>query len=242
QFVGCGDAFGSGGRFNTCFHVTGNTTNFLIDCGASSLIALKQLEIDRNAIDAILFSHFHADHFGGLPFFMLDAQFTARRTRPLTILGPRGLPGWYSRVMETAFPGASGTQPKFALTLREIEPGAPADVGALKVSAFPVKHDERAGPCLAYRIEVEDRVLTYSGDTEWTDTLIDAARGADLFVCEAYAREKPIKSHMSVALLEAQLDEISPKKLVLTHMGEDMLARRAEVPHQAAHDGLIVEF
>lgn len=74
-FVGCGDAFGSGGRFNTCFHIAATKTNFLIDCGASSLIAMKRFGIDRNAIDTILITHFHGDHFGGLPYFVLDAQF-----------------------------------------------------------------------------------------------------------------------------------------------------------------------
>jgi len=242
QFVGCGDAFGSGGRFNTCFHVIGSTSNFLIDCGASSLVAMKRYGIDRSAIDAILVSHFHADHFGGIPFFMLDAQFNSRRTRPLTIIGPQGLPGWYVRVMETAFPGSSATVPKFDLSLREIPVGAPLSVGGLRVSAFPVKHDERAGPCLAYRVESEGKVLTYSGDTEWTETLIEAARGADLFVCEGYAREKAIRTHMSVALLESHLADIRPKQLILTHMGEDMLARRGEVSHRTAEDGMIVEF
>ncbi|MBV9239955.1 MAG: MBL fold metallo-hydrolase, partial [Xanthobacteraceae bacterium] len=81
-FVGSGDAFGSGGRFNTCFHVATESTRFLIDCGASSLIGMKRLGIDRAAIDLILLTHFHADHFGGVPFFVLDAQFVAKRTRP----------------------------------------------------------------------------------------------------------------------------------------------------------------
>ena len=91
RFVGCGDALGSGGRFNTCFHVTGASINFLIDCGASSLPALKRLGIARDDIDLILITHFHGDHFAGLPFLLLDAQFT-RRTRPLVIAGPQGLP------------------------------------------------------------------------------------------------------------------------------------------------------
>jgi ribonuclease BN (tRNA processing enzyme) len=242
QFIGCGDAFGSGGRFNTCFHVTGPTTNFLIDCGASSLVALKQRGIDRNAIDALLVTHFHADHFGGVPFFMLDAQFNARRARPLTLAGPRGLPDWYKRVTEVAFPGAETTTPKFDFTLREIEPGAAVEIGPLRVTAFPVKHDERAGPCLAYRIEAEGKVLTFSGDTEWTDTLIEAAQGADLFVCEGYARDKAIKTHMNVALLESHLSQIAAKRTVLTHMGEDMLARRQDIALETAQDGLIVDF
>ena len=77
-----------GGRFNTCFHLTGARTNCLIDCGATSLVALKRLGIERNAIDLILITHFHADHFGGVPFFVLDAQFFSKRSRPLTIAGP----------------------------------------------------------------------------------------------------------------------------------------------------------
>ena len=86
QFVGCGDAFGSGGRFNTCFHITGERANLLVDCGASSLVAMKRFGIARDDIDVVLITHFHGDHFGGLPFLVLDAQITGRR-RPLIIAG-----------------------------------------------------------------------------------------------------------------------------------------------------------
>ena len=80
--------------------------NLLIDCGASTLISMKRLGIDRNAISTIVITHFHADHFGGIPFFILDAQFLSKRREPLTIVGPVGLTSWYERVMETAFPGS----------------------------------------------------------------------------------------------------------------------------------------
>ena len=115
HFVGCGDAFGSGGRFNTCFHVTGQGSNFLIDCGASSLIALKKSNVALNDMQSIMITHFHADHFGGIPFLLLDAQFFSKRRLPLTIAGPHGLTEWYGRVMETAFPGSSNVRPKFDL-------------------------------------------------------------------------------------------------------------------------------
>ena len=105
QFVGCGDAFGSGGRFNTCFHLVGKEINALIDCGASSLVALNRLTIDRNDIDTIFISHFHADHFGGLPFFVLEANYMGKRQRPLTIAGPPGLKARFSQLMESGFPG-----------------------------------------------------------------------------------------------------------------------------------------
>src|SRR5580698_4097993 len=110
QFVGCGDALGSGGRYNTCFHVTGDRVNFLIDCGASSLPALKRLDIARNEIDLILITHFHGDHFAGLPFLLLDAQFT-RRTRPLVIAGPEGIETRLPQAMEVMFEHSSRTKP-----------------------------------------------------------------------------------------------------------------------------------
>jgi ribonuclease BN (tRNA processing enzyme) len=241
QFVGCGDAFGSGGRFNTCFHLTGARTNVLVDCGASSLPALQRLGVDRNAIDAILFTHFHGDHFGGLPFFMLDARFVSKRERPLILAGPPGLRGWYERALEAAFPGSAGVTDRFPLSFTEIAPGETGEIGALRATAFHVRHDDRAGPCLAYRIEAEGKVIAYSGDTEWVDTLIEAGRDADLFVCECYVRDKPVKSHLSLSILNERLPEIRPKRLILTHMSRDMLDHIADVPHATAEDGMVVE-
>ena len=126
RFVGCGDALGSGGRFNTCFHVTGASVNFLIDCGASSLPALKRLGIARDDIDLILITHFHGDHFGGLPFLLLDAQFT-RRTRPLVIAGPDGIETKLANLMEALFEHSSKTKQRFDLSVVALEAGAEPD-------------------------------------------------------------------------------------------------------------------
>src|SRR5690242_20198815 len=120
RFVGCGDAFGSGGRNNTCFHLTGERTNLLIDCGASSQPALKRLDIVRNDIELILITHFHGDHFAGLPFFLLDAQFS-RRTKPLVIAGPRGIETRLPQVMEALFENSSKTEQKFELSVLRSE-------------------------------------------------------------------------------------------------------------------------
>jgi ribonuclease BN (tRNA processing enzyme) len=177
RFVGCGDALGSGGRFNTCFHVTGSRVNFLIDCGASSLPALKRLGIARDDIDLILITHFHGDHFGGLPFLLLDAQFT-RRSRPLVIAGPQGIEAKLANLMEALFEHSSKTKQRFDLSVVALEPEQSRTFGEVKVMPYPVVHGESGGPFLAYRIETEGRVITYSADTEWTETLIPAARGA----------------------------------------------------------------
>src|ERR1700704_3175808 len=176
RFIGCGDALGSGGRANTCFHVTGSHVNFLIDCGASSLPAMKRLDVVRDGIDLILITHFHGDHFGGLPFFLLDAQFT-RRTRPLVIAGPEGIETQLAQVMEALFEHSSKTKQRFDLSVVALTPEESRTFGAVKVTPYPVVHGESGGPFLAYRVEAEGRGIAYSGDHEWTENVVAAAAG-----------------------------------------------------------------
>jgi ribonuclease BN (tRNA processing enzyme) len=185
RFIGCGDALGSGGRHNTCFHVTGERVNFLIDCGASSLPALKRQGVARDDIDLILITHFHGDHFGGLPFLLLDAQF-ARRTRPLVIAGPEGIETRLTQLMEALFENSSQTKQRFDLSVVALRPEVRCGFGAVNVMPLPVVHGESGGPFLGYRVEAEGRVIAYTADTEWTETLIPLGRDADLLIAEAY--------------------------------------------------------
>ncbi len=240
RFVGCGDALGSGGRNNTCFHVTGASVNFLIDCGASSLPALQRLGIARDDIDLVLITHFHGDHFAGLPFLLLDAQFS-RRSRPLVIAGPQGIEARLAQVMEALFEHSSTTKQRFELSVVALKPEETRKLGAVNVTPYPVVHGSSGGPFLAYRIEAEGRVIAYSADTEWTPTLIPLARDADLFIAEAYTYDKVVKNHLSLATLEPHLPAINPKRLILTHMSDDMLGRLDTVAYTAASDGMVVE-
>jgi len=239
QFVGCGDAFGSGGQLNTCFHVAGDGANFLIDCGASSLIGLNRHGIARHAIDVILATHFHGDHFGGIPYFVLDAHF-AKRARPLIIAGPPGIEAWYRRAMEAAFEHFSKIKLAFELRIVSLPERATTKVGTLQVTPFPVVHGNSGGPFYGYRVAVGGRVVGYSGDTEWTDTLVDIARDVDLFIIECYAYDKPIRNHLNFKTIEQNLARLAARRLVLTHMSDDMLACRHKVPHLSASDGMVL--
>lgn len=240
EFIGSGDAFGSGGRFNTCFHVIGDRVNFLIDCGASSLIAMKTREIARNRIRAIFITHFHADHFGGIPFLMLDAQLCSKRKEPLTIAGPPGLVEGYGRAMETAFPGSSKARPGFELSLVELKPNVTTAIEGAIVRPFRVNHGNPGGPCFAYRFEAEGRSIAYTGDTQWTEELIEVGAGVDLFIAEAYFYDKKVRYHLDFMSLKKHLPRIQPKRLVLTHMSAEMLNRMAETGYETAEDGKII--
>jgi ribonuclease BN (tRNA processing enzyme) len=234
-FLGSGDAFGSGGRFQTCFHVRAEATQFLIDCGASSLIAMKRFGVDPSSLDIILLSHLHGDHFGGLPFLILDAQFS-RRTRPLVIAGPPGVEARVRDAMEVLFPGSSAVQRKFIVQFAELAEGSETVLGPLSVIPYRVVHPSGA-PSFALRVTCEGKVIGYSGDTEWTDTLVQAARGADLFICEAYVFEKKVKYHLDYRTLMDRRTQLGCRRLMLTHMSDDMLQRLQGLDADWAEDG-----
>lgn len=239
QFLGSGDAFGSGGRYNTCFYVRDRRGAFLIDCGASSMIAIRKFGIDPNTVRAILISHLHGDHFGGLPFFILDAQLVSRRTKPLTIAGPPGLHDRLMTALETFFPGSTKVERRFPVEIRELEPHISHDIEGIEVKPYVVKHPCGAPP-FALRITTDDTTLCYSGDTEWTETLRDAAAGVDLFIAETYFFDQQVKFHLDYATLVHHLPEIGAKRVVLTHMSSQMLARVREAGYEAAEDGMVI--
>lgn len=239
-FLGSGDAFGSGGRLNACFLVEADSTRFLIDCGASALIAMRRHGIDPNEIDFVLVSHLHGDHFGGIPFLVLDSQFVSNRTDPLTVAGPAGTAERVKQAMEVFFPDSSDGDHGFELEIVEMQPESAHDVGAVRVTPYLVSHPSGAPP-LALRIECEGHVIAYTGDTEWTDSLLEAGRDADILLAEAYFYDKPVGHHLDYRTLASRIDEIGAKRLVITHMSPEMLARLDSLDCEFAEDGKSIE-
>jgi ribonuclease BN (tRNA processing enzyme) len=202
-------------------------------------VALRRAGVDPSTIPAVALTHLHGDHFGGLPFAILDGQFR-RRTAPLVIAGPPGVRLRVEAAMEVFFPGSTAVTRRFAVEFLELADGVPARVGGLTVTPFEVVHASGA-PAYALRVEDGERVVAYSGDTEWTDRLIDAARGADLFVCEAYFWDRAVKFHLDHATVCAHADRLGARRILLTHMGPEMLARQADAAFECAQDGMVLE-
>ena len=236
RFLGCGDAFASGGRFQTCILARFDPTCFLIDCGASSLVAMKLFEVDPSTIDTILLTHLHGDHFGGLPFFILDARYVSRREKPLLVAGPPGLQTRVNEAMEVLYPGSSPAEQGFALEFVELSSGISTGIGSLVVTPYEVVHPSGA-PSYALRVECGEKIVSYSGDTEWTEALIPAASGADLFICECNFFEESPGGHLDYGTLMEHRAELGCRRLVLTHMGEEMLARLPDLDVEGAEDG-----
>lgn len=236
QFLGCGDAFGSGGRLQACIYVDCGFSRFLLDCGATSMSALKHLRIDPNSIDTILLTHLHGDHFGGLPFFMLDAQLVSKRAQHLTIVGPASTEERIHAAQEVLFPGSSEIQWRYSIDYYEWVDGQTAQLSGLKVTPYPVIHASGA-TAYALRVECAGKVIAYSGDTEWTDVLIAVAKEADLFICEAYYFDKQMKYHLDYRTLMAHRDALGCKRLILTHMNDNLLNQLGNVEAEYAEEG-----
>jgi ribonuclease BN (tRNA processing enzyme) len=241
--VGSGDAFGSGGRFNTCFLLETAKGTLLIDCGATTLVALKAHGIDPDRIDGIVLSHLHGDHFGGIPFLLLDAQFLAGRQRPLLIAGPPGTRDRLDELLEVFFPRSTANKWRFAWKVMEIEIGQPTPVLGHAVTTTIVEHFSGA-PSTAVRLSDGQKTFAYSGDTEWVEALVDVASGADLFVLECYGYSGTLTGHITWDVLEPRLPDLRARRTMLTHMNPSMLARVKEAKAAGllvAKDGLVVE-
>lgn len=241
RFIGSGDAFGSGGRLQTCILVEDDGWRCLLDCGTTSLVGLKAAGINPATIDAIVISHLHGDHFAGLPFLLLDAQLNNRRSTPLLLVGPHDLEPRLRATMDVLFPGSQRALDVVDAEFLGADPCGPAvRIGAGQVEVFDVEHF-CGSPPLAVRVTTPSgHIIAYSGDTEWTDALIGAADGADLFVAEAYFFDKAVKWHLSYATLQANLERLRAKRVIATHMSADVLDRLHEVAIETAHDGLVV--
>jgi ribonuclease BN (tRNA processing enzyme) len=243
-FVGTSDAFGAGGRRQSAILVRGESGTLLLDCGTTTASGLSELAIDRNEVEAIAVSHFHADHFGGIPIFLLAAQYLDERTTPLWVAGP---PGVELRVRQLA--EAMGHPIKedlpFALHFQEL-PALPGTEGALhsvgpaQVRAFETKHQVEAHPH-GYAIDLGGQRIAYSGDTGWFDELPSHVAGADLFICECTQHRKELDFHLSLEEITEHRAEFDCGKLILTHLGAEMLAQRGECEFDIADDGLLVK-
>lgn len=236
-FAGSGDAFGSGGRYQACIHLRPDGSSpVLLDCGATSLSALRRLGLDPGEISAVFVTHLHGDHFGGLPFLILDGQFS-RRTTPLAVAGPPGTAVRLSDAMECLFPGSSAASRRFAVEITELRPGTASTVAGAEVRAWEADHPSGA-PALLLRLGLAGKTIAYTGDTAWTSAITDAAADADLLIAEAYYRDKKIPYHLRLADLNAHRGQLAARRVIITHMSADMLGGGPGTSFDQAYDGL----
>lgn len=240
--IGCSDAFGSGGRFHSCYLLETSQGRLLLDCGANSPLALKRANMELSSIDAFLISHLHGDHFAGLPFLFLDRMFLAQSPAPIEILGPPGIEARTVELMECLYPGIYALRCGFKIIYRELEPMQTTRWRGLEIAAYEVRHFSGA-PSLAFSIADGEKRFAFSGDSGWCSGVIEAGRGADVYLIECSTYATKTDMHLDYLTLATKFSEIGAKKCLLTHMGEEMLTSLDKVDAArciTAEDGLTI--
>jgi ribonuclease BN (tRNA processing enzyme) len=238
-FVGTSDAFGAGGRRQSAIFLRGGSGGVLLDCGTTTGSGLNQLGIAIDEIDAILVSHFHGDHFGGIPLLLLAALYGERRKRALRIAGPPGIEERVQRLAAAMGHGLDGREWTFAIGFDELPPGRQCEIGPVQVRSFETHHNPDAVPH-GMLIEAGSARIAYSGDTGWFDGLPARVAGSDLFICECTYHRNRFEYHLSHEQLVAQRSRFDCGRVIITHLGEEMADRRASSEFEAADDGLTI--
>lgn len=244
RFIGSGNAFNDGNRINQGIIIeTGkeNLPKIMIDCGPGIPGNLRRIYGDDtvNCISHVLFTHFHGDHTAGFPFFWLNSKYMGKRLDKLVVAGPTGIEAHVRELNSLCYPSVLD-DPGFQVNYIELKPDSSVNCGDdfdLIIDSIPVKHRPES---LGYRIHLENKVIAITGDTSWTDRIIDLARGVDLLIAEC--NDYSVTGvHLSYEELTKKLDLLEFKKIILTHLGSSMIDKLPEISIETAHDGYLIE-
>ena len=251
-FIGSADAFNSGGRGHSCYWLDGATDEpVIVDFGGTSLMRLQLEGRDPNELGAVVLTHLHGDHFGGLPFLQIYLTFVAQRTRPLTILGPPGTQERVEGLMGLVYGSSITEHAQYETRFVEIGQGESAELLGSRWEAFLAVHLDPPEQALCLRVTGKDgSIVAFSGDTEPCDGLLDCARGSDLLVAECTGMRPPIGAHTTWEDWPAILGRLETQRIALTHVGQDVRDELPAIlaagglpgpPVELADDGLVVE-
>jgi ribonuclease Z len=191
--LGTGTPFPDAERFGSAILVQVAGKRFLFDCGRGVVVRLAQVGISPKDLDGLFLTHLHSDHIVGIPDFWLSGWFLGR-DRPLPMWGPSGTNSMVKHLRQAfAFDihirqGAPDHLPARGVEIdaKEIEQGKVYDDGSARVSAFLVDHGT-VKPAFGYRVDSAGHSVVISGDTKFSQNLIDFAKGTDCLIHVAWS-------------------------------------------------------
>ncbi len=210
-FLGIGDAFDEN-YLNTSILVE-SKTKILLDCGPTIPFQLWKYNPDPDFLDALYISHFHADHYFGIP--TLFTRWCAEgRTKPVTVIGQKGVKKQVSKLLELGYkellPGY-----KFQINYIEVEPGKKVSFNEFKLDFIPVRHFNLV---LGIKMMTNGKILCYSGDGELSEETKKFYSGADLLIHEAFLINEDVEFHSNVKSLIEFSKENKVKLIALVHL------------------------
>ncbi|HEX7445206.1 MAG TPA: MBL fold metallo-hydrolase [Methanothrix sp.] len=186
-----------------------NSEPLLFDCGAGTLLRLDQAGVSMGPLDTVVLTHLHLDHVSDL-LALANARYLSGQ-KGLAIFGPEGTDSWF-RLLQSAYPNLE----KMQFEVHELSPMDSFSIKGFDIFAEEARHSVTA---LAYRLEAEEKVVVYSGDTEPSARVAALAEGADLLIHEcSFPEPFDVTNHSTPLKLGNVLRNKGVKRVVLTHL------------------------
>ncbi|MGB3634608.1 MAG: MBL fold metallo-hydrolase [Rubrobacteraceae bacterium] len=204
-------------RRQSCVVVSTGNETFVFDLGSGAVRGMLHAGLDPFAVDRIFFTHFHPDHTVDVVplLFAMNYGSNEPRTRPLSVTGPEPFEEFWEKIMNVWGDWMEGDYP---LKVSELprECPSPLDLPGCHVSWTPAKHRPES---IAYRLETEGRAFVYTGDTEYSESVVELARGAHTMLIEcSFPDDSPVPGHLTPGSVARIASEANVGRIVLSHI------------------------
>jgi ribonuclease BN (tRNA processing enzyme) len=234
--LGSGTYFPELDRHSSSYLIQTKKLNLVFDFGRGALDGLIKQGLNYYDLDAIFISHFHSDHFSDLVSLLhislIEHPDRQLRKKDLIIYGPKGFVKIYDYLKKAFY--LEKYQPKYKVIIKELEDNDVIKIDDCVVKNYKVKHSE-SFPCLSYRIESEDKILAYSGDSGDCEGLRNTCQNSDLAILEANLGENYYEGHLNGELSGKIAQESKVKKLILSHIHSSVIKNYHPVEKAKLH-------
>lgn len=219
SFLGSANAFTPGGRYWSSLVVNGR---YVFEAPPTLLPHLKRLGLALADIRAVFISHFHGDHFLGLPFLFLEYAYLTSRQDDLFIVGPPGIEAKSEALADMAFPGLSDAEVTYRRVYVEAQPGGEHSLADVRFQALPMRHAGQRLSCFGYKLHLDGHTVAYTGDTEMCEEIFLLAEGADVLVLDCSYCDGEGPEHLDLSGALEVRKRVSPRTaIILTHLDNE---------------------
>ena len=189
----------------------------VFDLGSGAVRGMLESGLDPLAVDRIYFTHFHPDHTVDIVplLFSINHGAPEARTEPLHVAGPVPFHRFWNSVMGVWGEWMAGD---YATLVSELphECPSPIALAGCRLSWVPAEHRPES---IAYRLDTESRAFVYTGDTEYSEPVVELARGADTLLTEcSFPDDTPVPGHLTPSSVARIASEAGVGNVVLTHI------------------------
>ena len=204
-------------RRQSCVAVESGREMLVFDLGSGAVRGMLRAGLDPFAVDRIFFTHFHPDHTADVVPLLFSIKYGAEeeRTRPLYVTGPEPFERFWGSVTNAWGEWMLGEYPTHLFELPH-ECSSPLDLSGCRLTWAPAEHRPES---IAYRLDGEGGAFVYTGDTEYSESVVELARGAHTLLIEcSFPDDSPVPGHLTPSSAARMASEAGVERVVLTHL------------------------